>query len=90
MNKKIKPFADRILVLPKEAEKITKGGIIIPSLAQEKPNQGTIISIGDTVPEHVQVGMEILYAKHAGAPVKVKEVEHSLMKVSEIMAILED
>lgn len=87
----IKPLADRVIVQPAAAETMTKGGIIIPDTAKEKPQKGTIVAAGPgkkDEPVTVKVGDSVLYGKYAGTEINVDGVEYLIMRESDIFAIL--
>jgi len=94
---KIRPLHDRVLVEALEAEEKTKGGIIIPDTAKEKPQQGKVVAAGPgargedgkIVKLDVKVGDKILYGKWSGTEVKVDGKDLLIMKESDIMGILE-
>lgn len=86
----VKPLGDRILVKIKESETKTAGGIIIPQTAQEKTQTGIVVAVGtDTDVIKVKVGDEIMYDKYAGTQIKIDGVEHLIVKMSDILAVLE-
>jgi len=80
-----------------EEEEKTKGGIIIPDTAKEKPIEGKVIAVGDgkiredgaKIPMEVKKGDRILFAKYAGTEVKVEGEEHLMMKEDDVLAIIE-
>ncbi|MBS3756620.1 MAG: co-chaperone GroES [Desulfobacterales bacterium] len=94
---KIKPLNDRILVRRLEEESKTKGGIIIPESAKEKPAQGEVVAVGDgklgddgkRMPLQVKAGDRVLFAKYAGTEVKIEEEEHLVMREDDILGIIE-
>jgi len=94
---KIRPLHDRVLVEPLEAEEKTKGGIIIPDTAKEKPQQGKVVATGPgartedgtLVKLDVKVGDKILYGKWSGTEVKVDGKDLLIMKESDIMGVLQ-
>jgi chaperonin GroES len=94
---KIRPLHDRVLVEPIEAEEKTKGGIIIPDTAKEKPQQGKVVAAGPgargedgkLIALDVKVGDKILYGKWSGTEVKVDGKDLLIMKESDIMGILQ-
>ena len=91
MSVNIKPLADRVLVEPAAAEETTASGIIIPDTAQEKPQRGTIIAVGNgkkDEPMTVQVGDNVLYGKYSGTEISLAEGEYMIMRESDILAIL--
>ena len=88
---KIKPLADRVLVLPAPAEEKTIGGIIIPDSAKEKPLKGKVIAIGNgTKDEEMVVKPDdtVLYGKYAGTEIELDGGKYLIMKQSDILAIL--
>lgn len=96
MANKVKPLADRVLVEAAAAETTTKGGIIIPDTAKEKPQRGKIIAVGTgRVADHgkrpslsVKAGDEILYGKYSGTELTLDGKEYMIMRESDIYAIL--
>ena len=94
---RIKPLHDRILVRRIEEEGRTKGGIIIPDTAKEKPSEGEIIATGKgrindkgkVVPLDVKKGDRILFGKYAGTEVKVKGEELLIMQENDVLAVIE-
>jgi len=93
---KIKPLHDRVLVKRVSEEETTKGGIIIPDSAKEKPMQGEIIAIGNgktidgkVTPLQVKSGDRILFAKYAGTEIKIDGEEHLILTEDEILGIVE-
>jgi chaperonin GroES len=87
---KIKPIGDRVLVKVQEVEEKTAGGIFIPQTAQEKTQMGVVIEVGDDKDAiKVKTGQKVMYDKYAGSTVKVDGVEHLLLKMSDILAIIE-
>ena len=93
----IRPLYDRILVKRLEEEEKTKGGIIIPDSAKEKPMEGEVIAVGKgkrtddgTIIElDVKAGDRILFSKYAGTDVKIDDVEHLIMREDDILGIIE-
>ena len=88
---KIKPLADRVLVLPAPAEEKTIGGIIIRDSAKEKPLKGKVIAIGNgTKDEEMVVKPDdtVLYGKYAGTEIELDGEKYLIMKQSDILAIL--
>ena len=88
---KIKPLADRVLVLPAPAEEKTIGGIIIPDSAKEKPLKGKVIAIGNgTKDEEMVVKPDdtVLYGKYAGTESELDGEKYVIMTQSDILAIL--
>jgi chaperonin GroES len=94
---KFRPLHDRVVVSRVEEDTKTKGGIIIPDTAQEKPMQGEVIAVGPggrdengkLIPIDVKVGELILFGKWSGTEVKIDGVEYLIMKESDIMGVIE-
>ena len=87
----IKPLADRVLVQPSTPETVTKGGIIIPDTAKEKPQKGIVVAAGPgkkDEPVTVKVGDSVLYGKYAGTEITVDGQEYLIMREADIFAIL--
>lgn len=88
---KIRPLADRVIVQPAAAETKTASGIIIPDTAQEKPQRGTIVAVGNGKPDEpmtVKVGDHVLYGKYAGTEFKYEGADYLIMRESDIFAII--
>ena len=93
---KFRPLHDRVVVRRLESEEKTKGGIIIPDTAKEKPQEGEIIAVGSgardesgkLVPLDVKAGDRILFGKWSGTEVKIDGDEYLIMKESDIMGVL--
>ena len=86
---KIRPLGDRVLVKMKESEEKTSGGIIIPDTAQEKTQEGVVLAIGDDESIKVKADEVILYDKYAGTTIKVDGEEQLVLKMSDILAVIE-
>ena len=87
----MKPINDRVVIKPAPAEEKTKGGIIIPDTAKEKPQRGEIVAVGpgkDGNLMTVQVGDIVLYGKYAGTELKLDGGDYLIMRESDIFAIL--
>ena len=94
---KIKPLHDRVIVKRVEEEEKTKGGIIIPDTAKEKPIMGTVAAVGSgksegkgdkKVPLDVKAGDKVLFSKYAGTEITIDGEEHLIMKEEDIIAIV--
>jgi chaperonin GroES len=91
-----RPLHDRVVVRRVESEEKTKGGIIIPDSAQEKPSEGEVIAVGegardddgDRIPLDVKVGDRVLFGKWSGTEVKINGEDLLIMKESDIMGIV--
>ncbi|UCB47913.1 MAG: co-chaperone GroES [Deltaproteobacteria bacterium] len=94
---KIKPLHDRVIVKRIEEEETTKGGIIIPDTAKEKPIEGKVVAVGagklldngKMQPLEVKKGDRILFGKYAGTDIKIEGEEHLIMREEDIIAIVE-
>lgn len=94
---KIRPLYDKILVKRLEEEEKTKGGIIIPETAKEKPMEGEVIAVGKgmrnqdgkLVKLDVKDGDRILFSKYAGTEIKIEDVEHLIMREDDILGVIE-
>jgi len=87
---KVKPLLDRVMVKLEKNEAKTAGGIIIPDTAQEKTQQGVVVEIGDDKDViKVKPGQKVMYDKYAGTQVKIDGEEHLILKMSDIIAIVE-
>ena len=93
----LKPLHDRILVHRVEGEEKTKGGIIIPDSAKEKPAEGKIVAVGKgrvddngkTIPLEVKKGDRILFGKYGGTEVKIEGEEYLIMREEDVLGIVE-
>ncbi len=94
---KIKPLHDRVIVKRVEEEDTTKGGIIIPDSAKEKPIEGKVLAVGSgktldngqQQPLEVKEGDRVLFGKYAGTDIKIDGEEHLIMREDDIIAIVE-
>ncbi len=92
----VKPLADRILVKPLEAEEKTKGGIIIPDNAKEKPQKGEVMAVGpgkiadsgEKIVMELKKGDKVLYGKYSGTEVTVDGQEYLIVRESDVLAII--
>lgn len=87
----IRPLADRVLIEAKAAETKTASGIYIPDTAQEKPQEGTIVAVGNgkvDEPMTVKIGDTVLYGKYGGTEIKVEGKDYLMMRESDIFAII--
>lgn len=93
---KLTPLGDRVIVKPKAPEETTKGGIILPDTAQEKPMEGEVIAVGngktdDTgkkIAMELKVGNKVLYGKYSGTEVKLDDQEYLIMRESDVYAVI--
>jgi chaperonin GroES len=94
---KIRPLQDRVIVKRIDEEEKTKGGIIIPDTAKEKPQQGKVVAVGKgkvneegkVTPLDVKVGDRVLFGKYAGSEVKLDGEEHLILREDDILGVLE-
>ena len=93
----IRPLHDRIIVKRLDEEEKTKGGIIIPDSAKEKPMEGEVIAVGNgkktddgkVLKMDVKAGDRVLFSKYAGTEVKIDGVEHLMMREDDILGVIE-
>ena len=96
MAKEIKPLGDRVVVLPIQQQERTKGGIILPDTAKEKPQEGKVLAVGPGKyneqgtrnPIDVKVGDIVLYPKYGGTEYKLEEDELMILRESDILGII--
>ena len=94
MADKLRPLADRVVIKPIEREKVSKGGIVLPDTAKEKPQEGKVIAVGEgrlsddgkRIPMDVKVGDIVIYAKYGGAEIKIDDEELIILRESDILA----
>jgi chaperonin GroES len=95
---KIRPLQDRIIVKRVAEEEKTKGGIIIPDTAKEKPIEGKVLAVGNgkvledgkVRPLDVKAGDRVLFSKYAGTEIKIEGDEHLIMREDDILGVIED
>lgn len=91
----LKPLSDRIVVKPTDVEDITKGGIVLPDTAKERPQEGEVIAVGPgktletgaQVPVDVKVGEKVIYSKYGGTEVKIGGNEYVILRQDDILAV---
>jgi chaperonin GroES len=94
---KLTPLYDRVVIKPAPPEEVTKGGIIIPDTAKEKPQQGEVVAVGKgkltedgkLIPLQVKVGDQVLFGKYAGTEVKIDGEEYLIMRERRHLAIID-
>jgi chaperonin GroES len=94
---KINPLEDRIVVEPLEAKEKTKGGIVLPDTAKEKPQQGKVVAVGpgrildtgDRAKPAVKKGDIVIFAKYGGTDIEIEETEYKILRESDILAKVE-
>ncbi|MDR1754659.1 MAG: co-chaperone GroES [Eubacterium sp.] len=92
----MKPLADRVVIKMLETEEVTKGGIILPGAAKEKPQVAEITAVGPggvvdgkEIKMEVKVGDKVLISKYAGTEVKIDGQEYTILRQSDILAVVE-
>jgi len=96
MSMTLKPLGNRVVVEPVEQEEMTAGGIVLPETAKEKPQKGTVLSVGpgerndkgERVPLDVSEGEVVLFAKYAGTEMKVDGKKLLILRDSDLLAIV--
>ncbi len=91
---KLQPLADRVIVKPMQREEVTKGGIVLPDTAREKPQEGEVIAVGPgrlsedgkRIAMDVKVGDRVFYAKYGGTEIKIEDEEVVILRESDILA----
>jgi len=94
---KIKPLADRVVVEPLEAEAKSKGGIILPDTAKEKPQEGKVVAVGKgklddsgkLIPMELKVGDRVLYGKYSGTEITIEGKEYMILREDDVLAVLD-
>lgn len=94
---KLVPLGDKVVLKQLEAEETTKSGIVLPGQAKEKPQQAEVIAVGPGaevdgkfVEMQVKPGDKVVYSKYSGSEVKLDDVEYTIVKQADILAIIED
>ena len=92
----VKPLFDRVVIKNVETEEVTKGGIVLPGSAKEKPQMAEVLAVGPgglvdgkEVKMQVKVGQKVIYSKYAGTEVKIDNQELILVRQSDILAVVE-
>ena len=93
---KIRPVGDRVVVKPAAKEEVTKSGIVIPDTAKEKPQEGTVIAVGngrlldngDRAPVDIREGDRVLFAKYGGTEFKLDGEDYLVLKENDVLAII--
>jgi chaperonin GroES len=94
----VRPLDDRVLVKPLDASDVTKGGIVLPDTAKEKPQRGKVVAVGPgklldsgkRAGLTIKSGDTVLFGKYAGTEIKIDGVAHQIMRESEILGVFED
>lgn len=90
----LKPLGDRLVVKPIEQEDVSRGGILLPETAKEKPQEGKVVAVGpgrlsdegNRLPMDVKVGDIVIYAKYGGTEIKIEDEELMILRESDILA----
>ncbi len=90
----LQPMADRLVVKPIEREEVTKGGIVLPDTAKEKPQEGEVLAVGPgrmtdegkRIPMDISVGDVVVYAKYGGTEIKIEGEELVILRESDVLA----
>lgn len=93
----IRPLGERVVVKPLPMEEVTKGGIVLPDTAKEKPQKGEVTAVGpgrlldngQRVPIDLKVGDQVLYSKYAGNEIKLDGEEYLILRESDILGVIE-
>jgi len=93
---KIKPLGDRVLIKPSEEKEKTKGGIVLPDTAKERPQEGEIVAVGEgkktddgkVIAPTLKVGDKVLYGKYSGTEITVDGEEYLIMREEDVLAII--
>ena len=94
MAAKLQPLADRLVVKPTKKEEMTKGGILLPDTAKEKPQEGEVVAVGPgrmtdegkRIAMDILVGDQVIYAKYGGSEIKIDDVEMIILRESDVLA----
>lgn len=94
MAAKLEPLADRLVVKPIEREEVTRGGIVLPDTAKEKPEEGEVLAVGPgrlsedgkRIPMDVKVGDIVIYARYGGQEIKIEGEQLIILRESDILA----
>jgi chaperonin GroES len=96
MATKIRPLHDRVIIKRLEEEEKSRGGIIIPDTAKEKPQEGRVIAVGSgkhedgkVIPLDVKVGDKILFGKYAGTEIKIGGEDHLILREEDVLGVIE-
>src|SRR5512147_2943021 len=95
MSTKIRPLHDRIIVKRLQEEEKSKGGIIIPDIAKEKPQEGTVIAVGTgkrddgkVIPLDLKTGDRILFGKYSGSEIKLDNEQYPMMREDDVLGVI--
>ena len=94
MARRFQPLGDRVVIKPSEKEEVTKGGLVLPDTAREKPQEGEVVAVGPgrvgddgkRIAMEVKAGDKVVYSKYAGTELKEDEEEYLIVRESDILA----
>ncbi len=94
---KIKPLGDRVVIERSEEKEVTKGGIVLPDTAKERPQEGKVVAVGEgkktedgkVVALSLKVGDTVLYGKYSGTEIKVDDQEYIIMREDDVLAVIQ-
>ena len=97
MSVSIKPLEDRIVVQPLAAEQTTASGLVIPDTAKEKPQEGTVVAVGegrfdedgDRIPMDIKKGDKVIYSKYGGTEIKYEGKEYLILSSRDVLAVID-
>jgi len=94
---RIKPLGDRVVIERSEEKEVTKGGIVLPDTAKERPQEGKVVAVGEgkktedgkVVALSLKVGDTVLYGKYSGTEIKVDDQEYIIMREDDVLAVIQ-
>jgi chaperonin GroES len=95
-NMNLKPLGDRVVIKKVEVEEKTKSGIVLPSTAKEQPQMAEVVAVGDEIAndekkkDQIKVNDKVIFSKYAGTEIKVDGVEYTILKLNDILAVVEE
>jgi chaperonin GroES len=89
--KKVKPLGNNVLVEVMKPEKVTESGIVIPDTAEERPQEGLVVAVGDgdKINKQLKEGAKVLFAKYSGTEIKIGGQENLILKAEDVLAVIE-
>ncbi|MDI6778137.1 MAG: co-chaperone GroES [Patescibacteria group bacterium] len=84
----IQPLGEYVLVEPAKSNTKTASGIVLPDTSEEKPQEGTVVAVGDDKKIKVKAGQKVIYSKYSGNEVRIGDVEYLLVKAEDILAVV--
>ncbi len=92
----LKPLGDRVVIKKVEVEEKTKSGIVLPSTAKEQPQMAEVVAVGDEIAndekkkDQIKANDKVIFSKYAGTEIKVDGVEYTILKLNDILAVVEE